>query len=91
MEEQSDEGEPVKVGESRWKALVVACQPTEARSPSKGAFDDPTFWKQDEAAFSFRKLYDHEVHAILRCGSRRIFPGVTLIDVGRSNIYDVLR
>ena len=57
-EEKKGECEPVKIGEGLWQAFVVARQSAEARSPAKGALNDPTPREQHETALGRRKL-DH--------------------------------
>ena len=55
---------PMKASQSKRRmlerAFVIAGETTEAGRPCKGAFDRPTPWQEDKAAFGFRYLDDDQ-------------------------------
>ena len=68
-------------GEGGGKAFVIASEATEARGPSKGAFDDPAMREKHEAVFGLGELDHFEADALFGSQSGARFASVTFINI----------
>ena len=71
----------MKARESGSESFIVAAEATEAGGPGKGAFDDPTPWQEDKAAFGVCEFNDHQVNAGTGRRRGRFGAGITLIHI----------
>jgi len=71
----------VQASDSLRQPLVIFSQSAEARGPRKGAFNNPAFGKQHEAAPGFFELDDAEFDAVTARLLNCVVAAVALINV----------